>query len=133
MDGEDLIIALIIAALTIVIGRKMGETYEEVPAPPILPATPTAPAVPPPAATPVLPPPVTTATTPVAPAMTSPPPTTPVAPPPPATTPLPDATSTTVGKVFDKFNFGKLSQNELQRKAFMMRANKLAARANVMR
>jgi hypothetical protein len=133
MDGEDIIIALIIAALTVVIGRKMGETYEEAPAPPILPATPMAPSVPPPVPTPVIPPPMAPATPPTAPAMTSPPPATPVAPPPPVETPVPDVTATTVGKVFDKFNFGKLSQDELQRKAFIMRANKLAQRATVPR
>jgi len=124
MDGEDIIITLIIAAVVIVLGRKMTEGYEVAP-PPILPSTPTSPAVPAPTATPVLPPPATTSVLPTAPVMTTPPPVTPLMPAPPTRTPAPVVTASEIGKVFDNQNLAKLTESELERRKFTRRVASL--------
>ena len=124
MDGEDIIITLVIVALVIILGRKMTEGYEEVP-PPILPPTPMTPEVPAPTPTPVLPPPVTTPAPPTAPVMTTPQPVTPLMPPPPTTTPVPVVTASEIGKVFETQNFAKLPEKELERRKFLRRLNKI--------
>jgi hypothetical protein len=102
MDGEDIIITLIIAALAIVLGRKMTEGYEVAP-----------------------PPPVTLAPPSTAPAMTTPPPVTPLMPAPPVRKPAPVVTSSEIGKVFDNQNLSKLPESELERRKFMQKVASL--------
>ena len=124
MDGEDIIITLIIVALVILLSRRMTDGYEVAP-PPIMPSTSMTPEVPAPTTTPVLPPPVMTPAPPTSPVMTTPPPVTPLMPPPPTTTPAPVSTASDIGKVFEKYNFSKLTGKELERHKFLRRLNKI--------